>query len=383
MRIVIAPDSFKECASAAEVAEALAMGFRRVLPDAELVLVPMADGGEGTVDALVAATGGSKIELEVTGPLCEPVRAEYGILGDGCTAVIEMAAASGLELMPLGRRDPRITTTRGTGELMRHALERGVERIILGIGGSATNDGGAGMAQVLGFSFLDDQGKELPPGGAALARLARIDVSRRRPALAACEVLVACDVQNPLCGPKGASRVYGPQKGATEDVALELDAALRHLGETVERQLGVAILDVPGAGAGGGIAAGLVAFAGGRIRPGVEVVAEACDLGGRMQGADVVVTGEGRLDGQTAHGKTPAGVARLAKDRAIPVVAVAGTLGEGYEAAYDLGIDAVFSICSGPMGLNEAMANAKSLLADTAEAIARTWLVARRVFSAS
>lgn len=377
MRIVIAPDSFKECASAEEVAGALAAGFRRALPTAELALVPMADGGEGTVDALVAATGGSTVEVEVPGPLGERVHARYGLLGDGCTAVIEMAAASGLALIPRTRRDPRITTTYGTGELMRHALDGGMRRLILGIGGSATNDGGAGMAQALGFSCTNEQGEELPPGGAALAQLSRIDGSRAHPALAACEVLVACDVDNPLCGPKGASRVYGPQKGATPDLALELDAALRHFGDIVEDQLGVAVLDMPGAGAAGGLGAGLVAFTGGTLRPGVEVVAEACNLAERMKGADLVITGEGRLDGQTVFGKTPVGVARIAKTQGIPVIAVAGSLGDGYETVYDHGIDAALAICSGPMDLSEAVARSPALLSDAGETIARIWRVAR------
>ncbi len=371
MKIVIAPDSFKECAAAKDVAEAIAAGLRRALPNAELVLVPMADGGEGTVDALVAATSGVLVEREVTGPLGEPVMATYGIAGDGATAVIEMAAASGLALIPPERRDPRITTTRGTGELMCDALDRGVSRMILGIGGSATNDAGAGMAQALGFSLRDCRGEELGPGGAALGQLAQIDGGRRHPALASCAVLVACDVDNPLCGPTGASIVYGPQKGASPAVAIELDDALRHFGEVVEQQLGTPILNLPGAGAAGGLGGGLVGVIGARLASGVDLVAEACNLAERMKGADLVITGEGMLDGQTASGKTPVGVAHIARDLGIPVIALAGALGEGYQTLYDHGIAAAFSICPGPMALPEALAHVKAFLADTAEAVAR------------
>ena len=373
MRIVIAPDSFKECASALDVAQAIARGWRRVFPDADVALAPMADGGEGTVEALVAATGGSKIEVTATGPMGDAVTAAYGILGDGRTAVIEMAAASGLPLAPVRARDPRVATTRGTGDLMRDALDRGMRRIILGIGGSATNDGGAGMAQALGFSLLDAAGAELPPGGAALARLRRIDAANKHPGLEGTEILVACDVDNPLCGPRGASRVYGPQKGASKTAVMELDEALRHFAAVVKQSLGADLLDLPGAGAAGGLGAGLVAFAGARLCRGVDLVAEACGLRERVAGADLVITGEGRLDAQTAHGKTPAGVARIAKEAGVPVVAVAGTLGEGYAALYEIGIDAMFSICPGPIEVAEAMGRAEEFIENTAEALARLW----------
>ena len=378
MRIVIAPDSFKECASATVVAEAIAVGLRRVLPDAELDLVPMADGGEGTVEALVAATGGTTVERTVTGPMGARVNAAYGVLGDGSTAVIEMAAAAGLALVPPERRDPLTATTRGVGELMAVALDRGTTRIIIGIGGSATNDAGAGMAQALGYSLTDASGNELPPGGIALSQLARIDGARRHPGLDACEVLVACDVCNRLCGVGGASLVYGPQKGASPEGALELDAALHRFGEIAARHLGSDVLDLPGAGAAGGLGAGLVAFAGGRLEPGVELVARACRLAERIEGADLVITGEGRLDGQTAHGKTPLGVALIAKARGVPAIAIAGSVGEGLTPLHGLGIDAAFSICTGPMSLEQAVSDAPALLGGTAEAIARTWLAARR-----
>lgn len=373
MRIVIAPDSFKESASAREVAEAIAAGWRRVYPCADLVLMPMADGGEGTVDALVAATDGERVPCDVTGPMGDTVTATCGMLGDGRTAVIEMAGASGLALVDPARRDPRIASTRGTGELMRDALDRGAESIILGVGGSATNDAGAGMAQALGYRLLDASGEELPPGGAALARLVRIDAAGRHPALGTCTIRVACDVDNPLCGPHGAARVFGPQKGANAETVSELDAALAHWACVAQEQLGVCVRDVPGAGAAGGLAAGLMAFAGAKLESGVELVAQACRLEERMAGADLVITGEGRLDGQSAGGKTPVGVARIAKRTNLPVVALAGTLGDGYRALYAEGIDAMFSICRGPVSLEEAMARTTELLSDAAEAIARLW----------
>ena len=382
MRIVIAPDSFKECASALEVAEAVALGFRRIFPTAEILLSPMADGGEGTVDALVAATGGSKLYAEVTGPVGEPVQAAYALLGDGETAVVEIAAASGLALVPRDRRDPRYTTSRGTGELIRCALDAGVKRIIVGLGGSGTNDGGAGMAQALGYRLVDEAGEDLPPGGAALSRLSRIDARGKYPRLDHCLLQVACDVVNPLCGPHGASHTYGPQKGASPEAVEQLDAALRHFAAVIEAQLGVAVLDTPGAGAAGGLGAGLIAFTGAQLRPGVDLVAEAIGLSSQIAKADLVVTGEGRLDGQTIHGKTPAGVARIARMHGVPVVAIAGALGKGYETAYEAGISATFSLCRSPMTLDEAIARTLPLLSETAEAVARLWMAGRTMHEA-
>ncbi|GMV94200.1 MAG: glycerate kinase [Candidatus Hydrogenedentota bacterium] len=373
MRIVIAPDSFKECLSALEVSEALASGLRRALPDAELELVPMADGGEGTVDALVAATGGSTVPLTVTGPLGDPVDAVYGVLGDGTTAVIEMASASGLALVPKERRDPRIATTFGTGELLRAAMDGGATRIIIGIGGSATNDGGAGMAEALGYRFLDASGNPLPRGGIALAKLAQIDTSNRIPALDDCTVQVACDVTNPLCGPNGASFVYGPQKGASPRDAEELDEALRHFAHVVREQLGIEIAELPGAGAAGGLGAGLVAFARGSLRPGVDLVAGACRLAERLEGADLVITGEGKVDGQSIHGKTPVGVAKIAQKAGVRVIAVAGILGDGYEAVHTAGIEAVHSLTGEFVTPEYAIANAAALLTEAGERIGRTF----------
>jgi len=381
MRVVIAPDSFKECLAAADVCRAVAEGWRAVYPDAELDLVPMADGGEGTVDALVAATGGEKRFRVVTGPLGDPVEAAYGILPSpspsGKTAVIEMASASGLALVPPKRRDPLVTTTRGTGELIRDALDHGATTIIVGIGGSATNDGGAGMAQALGYSLSDANGLELPPGGAALARLAHIEASGKHPGLARCAVRVACDVQSPLCGPAGASRMFGPQKGATPAAVEELDAALHHFAGIVESQLGVSIMHIPGGGAAGGLGAGLVAFTGARLESGVAIVAEACRLGSRMVGADLVITGEGRMDAQTVHGKTPVGVARLAREQRVPVIAFTGALGSGWKQLHDEGIAAIFPLADGPISREESLARTCELLRDRAESVARLWRLAK------
>jgi glycerate 2-kinase len=378
MRIVIAPDSFKESLSAEEACAAMAEGVRRALPEAVIESVPMADGGEGTVDALVAATGGRVVRADATGPLGESVIAAYGVLGDGETAVIEMAAASGLALVPVKRRDARVTTTRGTGELMVHEMDAGLTRLIIGLGGSATNDGGAGMAQALGYGLRDDDGNELVPGGTALAQLATIDTTNRHSRLDACDVRVACDVTNPLCGPNGASHVYGPQKGADTGAARELDAALAHFAAIVEKQLGVSVKDVPGAGAAGGLGAGLIAFAGGTLQPGFEIVAEATNLRERMAGADLVLTGEGRLDGQSVQGKTPVGVARMAKSMGIPAIALAGSLGDGYEAVLDEGITAALAIAPADMPLDEALATGAKLLANATNRAVEAYLTRRK-----
>lgn len=377
MKIVIAPDSFKGSLTALEACEAIKEGVLRACPDAEVVSVPMADGGEGTVQSLVDATGGELIRLKVTGPLGEPVDAFYGILGDGETAVIEMAAASGLPLVPEGKRDPRITTTYGTGELIRAALDRGARKFILGIGGSATNDGGSGVAEALGVRLLDEAGKPIGRGGAELARLASIDMSTMDPRVKEIEMVVACDVDNPLCGPRGAAAVYGPQKGATPEMVKELDAALANFAEVVRRDLGKDVKDVPGAGAAGGLGAGLVAFFGANLRRGVDIVIEATGLSEKVAGADLVITGEGKVDFQTAFGKTPQGVAKTAKKHGVPVVAIAGGIGDGAEVVYQHGIDSVVSIVRRPMSLKEAMENARTLMADTAEAVVRLFMAGR------
>ncbi|HSX69953.1 MAG TPA: glycerate kinase [Pseudomonas sp.] len=376
MKIVIAPDSFKESLSAPDVAAAIARGWTQVFPDAEVLLRPMADGGEGTVDAVLAATGGDRRELTVRGPLGEPVLAHWGWLGDA-TAVLEMAAASGLHWVPRERRDATVTTSYGTGELIRAALDAGAERIILGLGGSATNDGGVGLLQALGVRFLDADERELPPGGAALARLARIDVAQMDPRLLQAKVEIAADVDNPLCGPKGASAVFGPQKGASLQQVELLDAALGCYARVAAATLGEDHSGVPGVGAAGGLGFAAKAFLHASFRPGIELVAELSGLAEAVQGADLVITGEGRLDSQSLHGKTPIGVARVARAAGVPVIALAGSLGEGYQAVYEAGIEAAFSLTSGPQSLEQAMHGAAAELQARACDLARIWRLAR------
>lgn len=372
MKIVIAPDSFKESLSALEVARAIEAGFRAHFPDAEIVCVPVADGGEGTVDAMVAATLGSRRDVAVRGPLGTPVSAFYGLTGDGATAVIEMAAASGLMLVPTAARNPLITTSYGTGELIRAALDAGALHLILGIGGSATNDAGAGMLQALGARLLDAEGAELPPGGGALARLAHIDRSGIDPRLATCRIEVACDVDNPLTGSRGASAVFGPQKGATPTMVAQLDANLRHFADVVRRDLGVEVEDVPGAGAAGGMGAALIAFLGAALQSGVDIVTRAVGLEAQLADADLVITGEGRIDSQTPHGKTPIGVARLAKRHGKPVIGIAGCLGAEVEVVHAHGIDAVFAAVARPCTLPEALAEARTNVERVARNVAAT-----------
>ncbi|ELY2649515.1 glycerate kinase [Cronobacter sakazakii] len=375
-KIVIAPDSFKESLSAMDVAKAIEAGFREIYPQAHYVCVPMADGGEGTVEAMVAATGGQIITTPVTAPLGNKVDGFFGLLGDGETAVVEMAAASGLHLVPTAQRDPRITTSYGTGELILAALERGVKAIIIGIGGSATNDGGAGMMQALGARFLDGEGRELAHGGAALARLERLDLSTLDPRLAQVSVTAACDVDNPLCGEKGASAVFGPQKGATPAMVTELDAALRRFGEQLEAATGKAIISAPGAGAAGGMGAALLGMLNAELRPGIEIVIESLGLAQAVRDADLVITGEGRLDSQSIHGKTPVGVARVAKQFQRPVVAIAGSLTPDYQIVHEHGIDAAFSVIDRIVTLQEALDDAERNLRVTARNVAALWHLA-------
>ena len=367
MRILIAPQSLKGSLTAAQAGQAIAEGVRAVYPEAEIDIVPVADGGEGTVQALVDATGGALIEQVVTGPLNTPVSAFFGLLGDGRTAAIEMAASSGLPLVPPELRDPRITTTYGVGELILAALDRGSRHFIIGIGGSATNDGGAGMAQALGVSLLDTAGNSLPMGGAALANLTHISRETLDPRLAECTVEVACDVNNPLCGPMGASAIYGPQKGATPEMVQQLDHALAHYADIIEQSLGKTIRELPGAGAAGGLGFGLMAFLNATLRPGSQIVLEAVQLEDHIRTANLVITAEGQLDAQTAYGKSVGAVAALAKRYALPVIALAGGLGQDYQAAYSLGVDAVAVLPSGPMSLSHAMEYATHLTRDATE----------------
>ena len=367
MRIVVAPQSLKGSLTAAQAGHAIAQGVRAVYPQAEIAMVPVADGGEGTVQALVDATGGRIIQQYVTGPLGEPVLAFYGILGDGRTAAIEMAASSGLPLVPVERRDPRITTTYGVGELMLAALEQGSRHFIIGIGGSATNDGGAGMAQALGASLTDRQGATIARGGATLSTLQHISIDGMDARLQESSFEVACDVNNPLTGPTGASAVYGPQKGATPAMVTELDNALAHYADVIEGDLGLSVRDIPGAGAAGGLGAGLLAFVHARLRPGAQIVLEAVKLEEHLRGADLVITAEGQLDSQTAYGKSVGAVAALAKRYGLPVLALAGSLGDDYRSVYTLGVDAVAVLPSRPKTRDYAMEHAAELMVDATE----------------
>ncbi|MEX5412051.1 glycerate kinase [Atlantibacter hermannii] len=370
MKIVIAPDSWKESLTALEVATAIEDGFRQIFPDAEMVKIPMADGGEGTVEAMVAATQGRIVNLRVTGPLGEPVDAFYGLSGDERQAFIEMAAASGLESVAPARRDPRITTSWGTGELIRHALDAGVRHIIIGLGGSATNDGGAGMVQALGARLLDKQGEPLGFGGDALSQLARIDISKLDKRLAECRIEAACDVTNPLTGEDGATAIFGPQKGATPEMIKQLDSALTHYGQIIERDLDKSVMTLKGGGAAGGMGVALYAFCGADLRQGIEIVTEALALDAAVRDADLVITGEGRIDSQTIHGKVPIGVARVAKRYAIPVIGIAGSLTADVDVVYDHGLDAIFSVIPRICTLDEALENAAENLRMNARNIA-------------
>jgi len=371
MKIVIAPDSFKDSLSAEKVADAIAAGLAEVLPHAHLVKCPMADGGEGTVEAIVAAGNGQLRRNQVQGPLGEPVEAHWGWLPDSHTAIIEMAEASGLQLVAPAQRDACISSTYGTGELIRAALDAGARRIILAIGGSATNDAGAGALQALGLGLFDDQGNSLARGGLALAGVVRIDLTGLDPRLTEVRFEIAADVNNPLCGEHGASAIFGPQKGASAEQVRLLDQALGHFADHCAQVLPKDVRDEPGSGAAGGLGFAAKAFFGAQFRPGVEVVAELVGLAEAVKDADLVITGEGRFDAQTLRGKTPFGVARIAQANGVPVVVLAGTLGEGYQALYEHGINAAFAIASGPMTLQDACDRAGQLLTDRARDIAR------------
>ncbi|WP_130831432.1 glycerate kinase [[Erwinia] mediterraneensis] len=372
MKIVIAPDSYKESLSALEVASAIEAGFRDIFPHAHYVKLPVADGGEGTVEAMVAATGGKIVRLAVTGPLGEEVEAFYGLSGDERTAFIEMAAASGLELVPAARRDPRVTTSYGTGELIKNALDRGVSHFIIGIGGSATNDGGAGMMQALGAQLLDEQGQQIGFGGGALATLARIDIARLDARISRCRFEVACDVTNPLTGDEGASAIFGPQKGATPQLVQQLDAALAHYAAIIQRDLDIDVLNIPGGGAAGGMGAALHAFCQAELRRGVEIVTAALGLAEQVKDATLVITGEGRIDSQTVHGKVPIGVAKVAKSFNKPVIAIAGSLSADVGVVHQHGLDAVFSVLYSICTLEEALGNAAGNVRMAARNIAAT-----------
>ena len=402
MKIVIAPDSFKESLSALEVANAIEQGLRQVISDCDIVKIPVADGGEGTVQSMVDATGGSIVSLEVMGPLGHRVQAHYGILGDlsnsgsdndsdsrsnhgsatvpntGAIAVIEMASASGLHHVPRELRNPLLTTSYGTGELSCDALNRGIKHIILGLGGSATNDGGAGMAQALDILLLDSQGKTLPSGGAALANLAQIDMTNAHPLLSQCTFEVACDVDNPLCGERGASAIFGPQKGATPAMVKQLDTALAHYADVIA-QCGMSDQrEHAGAGAAGGMGLGVMAFLNAKLKPGVEIVMQTVGLADKIRGADLVITGEGRIDGQTVFGKTPMGVLKQAKLQGIPTIGIAGCLGDNANAILDHGMTAIFPIIPHLSPLDDVLANAKLNLSNTARNIGAVLMLGQR-----
>lgn len=379
MKVVIAPDSFKESLPAAEVAAALAAGVRAAWQKAEIDLCPMADGGEGTVSAMVAATGGQTFEVGVSGPLGEPIQACFGLLGgssDGRTAVLEMAAASGLALVPPERRNPLETSTFGTGELILAALDAGARRIIVGVGGSATCDGGCGCGQALGVSFKDCRGNaiERGMGGGALGRIDRIDLAGRDRRLGQVRIRVACDVENPLIGPDGAAAVYAPQKSATNEMVAQLEAALEHLAEVIHRQLDVDVRNLPGAGAAGGLGAGLVAFAGAGLARGVEVVAEAVGLASRLTGADLCITGEGRLDAQSAFGKTTVGVAKIAARAGAATICIPAQVAPG---APREPFAAVCPLVIGGITVDEAMRRTKQLLELRAAGAVQNFLTKR------
>ncbi|MBJ7624925.1 glycerate kinase [Weissella confusa] len=373
MKFVIAPDSFKESMTAKEAAVAIQAGLQKIFPDAEYELVPMADGGEGTVQSLVDATNGQLITTDVQNPLDETVSAFYGVLGDQQTAVIEMSAASGIQFVTTETKNPLITTTYGTGQLINDALDRGMRRFIIGLGGSATNDGGAGMAEALGVRFLDENGQQIARGGVALATLHEIDMSNLDPRVAESEFLLASDVTNPLVGETGASAVFGPQKGATPAMVAELDAALTNYAAVIKAQLGVDLANTPGAGAAGGLGAGMLAFTQAKMQSGISLVVEATELVAKAANADVAFVGEGAIDFQTQYGKTPMGAAQAIKQASpnAKVIGLAGYVGDGIDALYDLGIDAVFSIVPGAVDLPTAMKTGEANLTRTAENIAR------------
>lgn len=379
MKIIIAPDSFKGNLTSLQVADALEKGIHRVLPRAKCIKVPMADGGEGTVQSLVDATGGKKVRKKVTGPAGKPVNATYGIFDDGMSAIIEMAEASGLPYVSGRSKNPLKTTTYGTGELMIDAVNRGVENLIIGIGGSATNDGGSGMAQAIGIRFLNSRGREITQLGCGgiLDKIAEIDMSGLDPRIRKAKITIASDVDNPLCGRRGASYVFGPQKGASLEVVRQLDANLKHFGTVFKKQTKKNIMTMPGAGAAGGLGFGLVAFAGAKMKSGVDIVMEATDLKKHLKGADLVITGEGQVDFQTAFGKTPAGVAKAAKKFRVPVVAIGGALADDANGVFEHGILGLESAVSRVATLDEALDNAPTFLANAGERVIRMLMVGK------
>ncbi len=378
MKVVLAPNALKGCLTAAGAAKAMARGVIRACPAVDIALAPVADGGDGLAEVLIDALRGETRTATVTGPRGDPVRAAFCHVPTRRLAVIEMAAASGLALLPQNQLNPLLTTTLGVGELMASALDLGVLHLIVGIGGSATNDGGVGMATALGVRFLDAGGTPVEPVGGALAAIRRIDPGDLDPRLAGVRVEAICDVNNPLLGERGAAWVYGPQKGATPAQARELDAGLANLAAVIEHDLGLDVRDLPGAGAAGGLGAGLRAFLGAELRRGVDVVLDLVGLDEHLRGADLVLTAEGRIDAQTAFGKAPVGVAERAKARGVPCIAIAGDIGDGLESLHALGVRAIFSLCPGPVSLERALAAGGDYLAAVTEQIVRAFLAGRR-----
>ncbi|WP_339165512.1 glycerate kinase [Siminovitchia sp. FSL W7-1587] len=373
MKIVIAPDSFKGSVTAIEAALSIEKGIKNVFPQAETKRIPVADGGEGTMETLVAATNGHKVPVTVTGPLGKPVEAFFGVLGDKETCIIEVACASGLNVIHSSERNPLAATTFGTGELIKRALEEGYRKFVLAIGGSATNDGGAGMLQALGMQLLDKSGKEIGWGGGALGKIHDIQMERFDKRVSESRFLIASDVENPLIGKNGASHVFGPQKGATDEMVQILDQNLTRWADVVEQATGVRMHNMPGAGAAGGIGGAFQAFFPSIIKRGVDVVLHYSKLGEHLKGADLVITGEGQVDFQTAYGKTPMGVAQTAKEHHVPTIILAGTVGKGIETLYQYGVIGIFSILNRPMDLESAMQQARPLLEITAEQVCRTY----------
>lgn len=377
MKIIAAPDSFKGSLTAIKASEAIEEGVRSVFKDAEVLKVPIADGGEGTVDAITAAVNGETIYKNVHGPMGSTVKAKMALIDNGNTAVIEMAEASGITLVPDGKKNPLKATTYGTGELIMEAINRGCSRIVIGIGGSATNDCGAGMAQALGYQILNVDGNETGFGGGELSKVESIIISPIKNKIDSLDIVVACDVNNPLCGETGASKIYGPQKGATPEMVETLDKNLMHFAGKLKNCLGRDVKDVPGAGAAGGLGAGLMAFLNARLVPGIELILKTVDFEGKVKDADLVITGEGRVDRQSAFGKVPMGIGRASKKYNVPVIAIGGSIGEGAEALYDVGVDAICSIVPRPMDLKHCMENSYTLLRDAVERAMRIYAINR------
>ncbi|EMA3639561.1 glycerate kinase [Providencia stuartii] len=379
MKIIIAPDSFKESMSAESAADAVKQGFQAVFPDATFLSLPIADGGEGTVDALIAAASGERVSVEVFDPLNKPITAAYGLLHQGTTAAIEMAAASGLMLVPPKERNPMLTSSYGTGQLIKNALDKGVQQIILGIGGSATVDGGVGMLQALGAVFYDGQRQRLGQGGEVLNKIASIDISGLDPRLKDCDIDVACDVDNPLVGERGAATVFGPQKGATPEMVAMLERGLNQLANVIKSTTGIDYRHLAGGGAAGGISVAAAAFLGAQLKPGIDIVIQAVDLEKEMMDADLVIVGEGSMDGQTAGGKAPIGVAKVAAKYHVPVIALSGVLGKGVDALHQEGIDAFFSILPRLCALDEALNEGAINLQQTAYNVAKVLKIGQKL----